>query len=93
MVCIIFRLCPNAFVRDHKKDQTSEETLATCYEIGKRQGKTCIVVNDMPGFYVNRILCPYLIEGLLMIEEGVRIEDIDGALTSLGMPIGPRSSR
>ena len=72
-----------------KTDQTSEETLATCYEIGKRQGKTCIVVNDMPGFYVNRILCPYLIEGLLMIEEGVRIEDIDGALTSLGMPIGP----
>ena len=72
-----------------KTDETSEETLATCYEIGKRQGKTCIVVNDMPGFYVNRILCPYLIEGLLMIEEGVRIEDIDGALTSLGMPIGP----
>ena len=72
-----------------KTEKTSEETLATCYEIGKRQGKTCIVVNDMPGFYVNRILCPYLLESLLLIEEGVRIEDIDRALTLLGMPIGP----
>jgi len=69
--------------------QTSNQTLATCYEIGRKQGKTCIVVNDMPGFYVNRILCPYLVESLLMIEEGVRIEAIDKALTNLGMPIGP----
>ncbi|MDG2343531.1 MAG: 3-hydroxyacyl-CoA dehydrogenase NAD-binding domain-containing protein [Flavobacteriales bacterium] len=72
-----------------KTQQTSEETLSTCYDLGIKQGKTCIVVNDMPGFYVNRILCPYLIEALLMIEEGVSIEDIDGAITKLGMPIGP----
>ena len=72
-----------------KTAETSEETLSTCYDLGIKQGKTCIVVNDMPGFYVNRILCPYLIEALLMIEEGVSIEDIDGAITKLGMPIGP----
>ncbi len=72
-----------------KTAQTSEETLSTCYNLGIKQGKTCIVVNDMPGFYVNRILCPYLIEALLMIEDGVSIEDIDGAITKLGMPIGP----
>lgn len=72
-----------------KTAKTSEETLSTCYDLGIKQGKTCIVVNDMPGFYVNRILCPYLIEALLMIEEGVSIEDIDGAITKLGMPIGP----
>ena len=72
-----------------KTNKTSNQTLATCYEIGRKQGKTCIVVNDMPGFYVNRILCPYLVESLLMIEEGVRIEAIDKALTKLGMPIGP----
>ena len=46
----------------------------------RKTGKTCIVVNDAPGFYVNRILCPYLLEALILIEEGVRIEQIDRAL-------------
>jgi len=72
-----------------KTNKTSEQAIATCYEIGKRQGKTCIVVNDAPGFYVNRILCPYLLEALILIEEGVRIEQIDKALRNLGMPVGP----
>lgn len=72
-----------------KTKKTSLETLSTCYEIGRKQGKTCIVVNDTPGFYVNRILCPYIVEALLMIEQGVKIEEIDNALTNLGMPIGP----
>ena len=72
-----------------KTNKTSEQAIATCYEIGKRQGKTCIVVNDAPGFYVNRILCPYLLEALILIEEGVRIEQIDNALKNLGMPVGP----
>jgi 3-hydroxyacyl-CoA dehydrogenase/enoyl-CoA hydratase/3-hydroxybutyryl-CoA epimerase len=72
-----------------KTNKTSVQAIATCYEIGKRQGKTCIVVNDAPGFYVNRILCPYLLEALILIEEGVRIEQIDKALKNLGMPVGP----
>jgi fatty acid oxidation complex alpha subunit FadJ len=72
-----------------KTDQTSEETLATCFELGMRQGKTCIVVNDAPGFYVNRILAPYINEVLLMIEEGAKIETIDKALKKKGMPVGP----
>ena len=72
-----------------KTNKTSVQAIATCYEIGKRQGKTCIVVNDAPGFYVNRILCPYLLEALILIEEGVRIEQIDKALKNMGMPVGP----
>ena len=72
-----------------KTDQTSEETLATCFELGMRQGKTCIVVNDAPGFYVNRILAPYINEVLLMLEEGAKIETIDKALKKKGMPVGP----
>ena len=72
-----------------KTSKTSNQAIATCYEIGKRQGKTCIVVNDAPGFYVNRILCPYLLEALILIEEGVRIEQIDKALKNMGMPVGP----
>ena len=72
-----------------KTSKTSKQAIATCYEIGKKQGKTCIVVNDSPGFYVNRILCPYLLEALILIEEGVRIEQIDRALKNMGMPVGP----
>ncbi|MBG16631.1 MAG: multifunctional fatty acid oxidation complex subunit alpha [Crocinitomicaceae bacterium] len=72
-----------------KTNQTSEKTLSTCYELGVRQGKTCIVVNDSPGFYVNRILAPYLNEVLLMIEEGAKITTIDKSIKKLGMPVGP----
>ncbi len=72
-----------------KTEYTSESTLATCYELGIKQGKTCIVVNDCPGFYVNRILAPYLNEIMLMIEEGAKIDALDKALKKKGMPVGP----
>jgi 3-hydroxyacyl-CoA dehydrogenase / enoyl-CoA hydratase / 3-hydroxybutyryl-CoA epimerase len=72
-----------------KTNETSELTLATCYELGVKQGKTCIVVNDSPGFYVNRILAPYLNEVLLMLEEGASISAIDKSIKKLGMPVGP----
>lgn len=68
---------------------TSEETIATVYDVGVKQGKTCIVVNDGPGFYANRILAPYLNEVMLMIEEGGDIEKLDQAMKKKGMPVGP----
>lgn len=68
---------------------TSEETIATTYDVGVRQGKTCIVVQDGPGFYANRILAPYLNEVMLMIEEGAEIEKLDSAMKKKGMPVGP----
>lgn len=70
-------------------EATSKEAIATAYELGLRQGKTCVVVKDSPGFYVNRILAPYLNECLLMIEEGVAIETIDKAFVKKGFPVGP----
>ena len=72
-----------------KTKYTSEETLATTYDIGVRQGKTCIIVQDGPGFYANRILAPYLNEVMLMIEEGGDIEKLDRAMKKKGMPVGP----
>ena len=74
-----------------KTDKTSEETIAACYDFGVRQGKTVIVVNDGPGFYVNRILAPYLNECLLMIDEGIKIDVIDKTFKKLGFPVGPIS--
>ncbi len=68
---------------------TSQEVIDTCYEFGVKQGKTVIVVKDCPGFYVNRILIPYINECLLMVDEGIAIEDINKAMEELGFPVGP----
>ncbi len=52
-------------------------------------GKTVIVVRDHPGFWVNRILSPYLNEAGRMVKEGVAIEDIDRSMKHFGFPVGP----
>ena len=70
-------------------EKTSEKTVSTIHELGKRMGKTVVVCKDGPGFIVNRILAPYINEaGFLLIEEN-SIESIDGAMTDFGMPLGP----
>lgn len=68
---------------------TSDEALATAFAVGNKQGKTCIVVKDVPGFYVNRCLGPILVEVSALIKEGVPLEKLDGAMTDFGMPVGP----
>lgn len=72
-----------------RTEKTSQETIAACYDFGVKQGKTVIVVKDGPGFYVNRILAPYLNECLLMADEGVALDFIDKALVKKGFPVGP----
>ena len=69
--------------------KTAPWVTATCVELGKKQGKTVIVVNDGPGFYTSRILTPYLNEAGYLVSEGVPIEAIDAALKSFGFPVGP----
>ena len=70
-------------------DFTDPSAIATCVELGKRQGKTVIVVRDGAGFYTSRILGPYLSEASFLIGEGVPIERIDAALVKWGFPVGP----
>ena len=70
-------------------EQTAPEVVAACYDLGLKQGKTCIVVKDGPGFYVNRILAPYLNECLRMVDEGISFEIVDKALIKKGFPVGP----
>ena len=72
-----------------KTPATSLSTIATCFDLGLKQGKTTIVVNDGPGFYVNRILAPYLNEAMLLLEEGADIIKVDRIMKCYGFPVGP----
>lgn len=72
-----------------KTPKTADWVTATCFELGIRQGKTCIVVNDGPGFYTTRILAPYMNECFLLIEEGADAGQIDKAMKKWGFPVGP----
>ncbi len=68
---------------------TASSVAASCHAYAKRIGKTPIIVNDAPGFYVNRILGPYMNEAAILLEEGAAIEAIDDAMTAWGFPVGP----
>lgn len=68
---------------------TSNATKATAFEVGTKQGKTCIVVKDVPGFYVNRCLGPYLVEVSALLCDGVGLEQLDKSVKNFGMPVGP----
>jgi len=68
--------------------KTSEETVSAVATLSRRLGKLPVIVNDGPGFLVNRMLMPYLNEAVLMLEQGSTIEKIDNALLQFGMPMG-----
>ena len=68
---------------------TAKDATVSAVAYGKRLGKTVIVVNDAPGFYTTRTLSAYMNEAGRLLDEGVAIEAIDGALTAFGFPVGP----
>ena len=68
---------------------TSDETIAATFTLAKKLGKIPIVVGDGPGFLVNRLLMPYMVEAISLLEEGHTIETIDRTMESFGMPMGP----
>lgn len=70
-------------------EKTSDETIATAVQYSKAIGKSPIVVNDGPGFLVNRLLLPYMNESLELLAEGVDIPLIEKAAKRFGMPMGP----
>ncbi|MGR5059749.1 fatty acid oxidation complex subunit alpha FadJ [Vibrio rotiferianus] len=70
-------------------ETTSEETISTVVALAKKQGKTPIVVKDKAGFYVNRILAPYMNEAAYILLANEPIEQLDGALLDFGFPVGP----
>lgn len=68
---------------------SAPEAIATAVAYGRRLGKTVIIVGDGPGFYVNRVLAPYLNEAGWLLDAGVPVERIDAALVAWGFPVGP----
>ncbi len=70
-------------------EKTAPWAVATARAFAVKQGKTAIVVEDGPGFYTTRILSPFLNEAVLLLEEGARMEALDGALKDFGYPVGP----
>ena len=69
--------------------KTSEETIATVVSYATKLGKTPIVVNDCPGFLVNRILFPYFAGFQLLVNEGADFQFIDKTMEKFGWPMGP----
>ena len=72
-----------------KTDKTSDETLATTVDVGRKMGKTIIVVNDGPGFFTSRVLGPFVNEALWCLAQGASVDQIDKAVTGWGWPVGP----
>jgi 3-hydroxyacyl-CoA dehydrogenase/enoyl-CoA hydratase/3-hydroxybutyryl-CoA epimerase len=68
---------------------TRPAVVATCVQLALRQKKTAIVVRDGAGFYVSRILAPFLLEAMSLLAAGLPIERIDGALVDWGFASGP----
>ncbi len=71
--------------------QTSDETLERLRVFGESMGKNVVVAQDTPGFIVNYLLVPYLLDAVRMVESGVATkEDIDtGISLGLNHPMGP----
>jgi 3-hydroxyacyl-CoA dehydrogenase/enoyl-CoA hydratase/3-hydroxybutyryl-CoA epimerase len=70
-------------------ERTAPETTVTAVAFGRKMGKTVIVVQDRPGFFINRILSPYMVETGYLLREGAPIEELDRAMTRWGFPVGP----
>lgn len=68
---------------------TSEEVVADATRFARQIDRLPLPVKSSPGFLVNRILMPYLIEAVRLEGEGVQAEAIDGAALEFGMPMGP----
>jgi 3-hydroxybutyryl-CoA dehydrogenase len=70
---------------------TSDETMATAREFGASLDKTMVTAKDTPGFIVNRLLIPYLLQAVQVYEDGLATrEDIDTAIKlGLAHPMGP----
>jgi 3-hydroxyacyl-CoA dehydrogenase / enoyl-CoA hydratase / 3-hydroxybutyryl-CoA epimerase len=69
--------------------ETSGETRDRSLAFVRQIGKLPVIVRDSPGFLVNRVLFPYLLDAAELFERGLEADKIDNALVQWGMPMGP----
>jgi 3-hydroxybutyryl-CoA dehydrogenase len=71
--------------------ETSDGTYKFIDKLSKKLGKETVLVNEAPGFAVNRLLLPFLLEAIFTLQEGVTtVDDMDKAITlGLNHPMGP----
>ncbi|MDB6062129.1 MAG: multifunctional fatty acid oxidation complex subunit alpha [Verrucomicrobiaceae bacterium] len=69
--------------------ETSDATVARVIDYAKKMGKTPIVVNDCPGFFVNRVLFPYFAGFSLLVRDGADFHQVDKVMERFGWPMGP----
>ncbi len=74
-----------------RAEKTSDDTLETGKEFGKSLGKTIVLAQDSPGFIVNRLVSPQILNAIRMVESGIATrQDIDTAMKlGLNYPMGP----
>ncbi len=70
-------------------DNTNTKVLDNSAIFVKKISRLPLPVKSSPGFLVNRILMPYIMEAIILVDEGVTPEDIDHAAVDFGMPMGP----
>ncbi len=72
-----------------KGSKTSEDTVRRAVQFVQQIGKLPVVVQDSPGFVVNRILVPYLVKAAELLKHDHQLEAVDSAMIKFGMPMGP----
>ncbi|KAK4759182.1 hypothetical protein SAY87_022313 [Trapa incisa] len=72
-----------------RTQHTSPQVIVDLIDVGKKIKKTPVVVGNCTGFAVNRMFFPYTQAGLLLVERGTNVYQIDKAITNFGMPMGP----
>ncbi len=70
-------------------EQSSDEAVAATVKLATKMGKTPIVVNDCPGFLVNRVLFPYFGGFDLLVRDGADFQAVDKVMEKFGWPMGP----
>jgi len=70
-------------------EQTSADTAAAAVRFVQGIGKMPVLVRDSPGFLVNRILLPYMVEAAELFARGAEAAEVDAAMLDFGMPMGP----
>lgn len=72
----------------HAEGDTGEAQARACAFVGQID-KLALPVRSAPGFLVNAVLAPYMLEAMRSVDEGVSAQAVDAAMVAFGMPMGP----